>query len=137
VAILTGVGALRMVGGFARRGAAVMTTDTTALYLRVIDPAHRAPARRGMAALTQIAGGDMVTRFASGGAAVVAADTVTGHAAVIESRPGKGIGVVAILAGVRALRVVGGFARCRAAVMATDTAALHLGMIHLNRGRPA
>ena len=60
----------------------------------------------------------------------MAAGTTSGYAAVIESGPCETIGVMAVVAGITALDMVSGFARCRIAVMATDTTALNFGMIH-------
>ena len=90
-----------------------------------------------MARLAEIAAGNMIARFAGGGSAVMTADTTAGHAAVIEGRVRKTVGVVAVITGITALDMVRWFTRCGAAVMTADTAALNLGMVHTANRCPA
>jgi len=83
-----------------------------------------------VAGLTGIAAGDMVAWFTGCLAAVVTAHTVAGDAAVIEGGTGEAVGVVAIITGIGTLRVIGRFTRRHAAIVATDTTALYLGMVN-------
>ena len=90
-----------------------------------------------MAGLTGVGGGNVIARFAGGGSAVMTADTTAGHAAVIEGRVRKTVGVVAVITGITALDMVRRFTRCGAAVMTTDTAALNFGMVNTVNRCPA
>ena len=106
VAILTGIAALDMVGGFTRCSGAVVAADATALNFGVIHLTDRVPVTRCMAGFTDITGVDVVGGFTRCIGAVMATDAVTGDAAVIKSRTREGAGIVAVLTGITALDMV-------------------------------
>ena len=113
--ILTGIAALDMVGRFTRRGGAVVTADTGALNLIVINLCDGRPIARYMAGFTDVAGGDVIAIFTRCRAAIMTGDTVTGDATVIKDRIGPAVYIVAILTGITAWNMVGRFAGgCRA-----------------------
>ena len=129
--ILTGIAALDMVGRFTRRGGAVVTADTGALNLIVINLCDGRPIARYMAGFTDVAGGDVIAIFTRCRAAIMTGDTVAGDATMIEGGIGKIGGVVAVLTGIAALDMIGRFTRCGGAVVTADATALNFGVIHL------
>ena len=109
VAILASIAALDMIRCFARCRVAVVTADTGALNLIVVNLCDRRPVTRYVAGFTDITGGDVVAAFTRCGAAIVAGDTVTGDAAMIKDRIGPAVYIVAILTGITAWNMIGRF----------------------------
>ncbi len=115
VTVLTGITALDMIGRFARCCGAVMTADTGALNLIVINLCDGRPIARYMAGFTDITGGDVVAIFTRCRAAIMTGNTITGNAAVIKDRIGPAVYIVTILTSITARNMVGWFAGgCRA-----------------------
>jgi len=137
VAVITGIAALYMVGWFTQCHATVMAVDTAALNLGMVDPNNRFPAAWGMAGFTEVGAGDVVAWLAGGLTAVMTADAAAGDTAVIKDRISKAVGIVAIVAGITALDMVGRLAGCCITVMAADTATLNFSMIHPDNRCPA
>jgi len=129
VAIFTAIGTRWVVGRFTQGDGTVMTADTGALYLGVIDSGYRRPPTWCMAGFAGVGAGNVITGFPGGLTSVMAADAVTGNTAVVEGRAGEAVGVVAILTVVRTLRVISCFTQRDGAVMAANAGTLHLSMV--------
>ena len=82
-----------------------------------------------MAVLTTVKRLHMGGRLTGSRRAIVATGAIAGHSAVVKDRPGKTIGVVAIVAGIATGDMIGRLARGHGAIVATRAGALHRGMI--------
>lgn len=107
VAIGTIVAALNMIGIFACRDSAIMTTDTTALHIGMIDLGCRLPGSDAVATLADLGRLDMLSMLTRRRGAVMATGTVTHHAGVIVGTGSPGNRIVALLTGPTICRYVG------------------------------
>ncbi len=84
MAVLAGIAAGDMVGGFTGRGSAVMAGHTGPEHGGVIDLGHRQPGGGAMAILTEVGAVEMLGVLAGGGGAVVAGHTTAADTGMVE-----------------------------------------------------
>jgi len=136
VAIGTGITTCNVVSRFPRGHTAVMTAETATLHLCMIDPGRRVEKVCAVAGLAGIGRIDMAGGLAGRRGTVVTGDTISGHTTVIEHRPGKARGAVAVATGIVTGDVVGCLARRRGAVVTAETGAQDIGVINPGHRSP-
>ena len=122
VTIITGVATGNMVCRLADSRRPIMTAETRANHICMIDPDNRNPAGIAVTVLAQVIGLDMLGILAGSGGAVMAAGTVAGIG-VIEVGRRPCAGTMAVIAGIDAGKVLSMLAGCRGAVVTGEAAA--------------
>lgn len=92
---------------------------------------HAGPRTGDVAGLARSGGGDVRRRLARGGAAVMTTDTIAADTGMIEAGRCPGTSGMTGIAGRRSIYMVGRFAHCRVAVMATRAAPAHTTVIKM------
>ena len=104
---IAGIAAGNVIGGFTRRAGAVMATGTGAELSTMDDACEPRPTARTVTALAAAAALNVPGRLAGRGTAVMATRAITTDIGMIELRRGPAAGVVASLAGIAALNMIG------------------------------
>jgi len=128
-----------MVGALAGRNRTIVTTDTRANDFVMVHciTRHGLPGcwARLMTRITGITGINMVGALARGDDTIMATNTGTDDLRMINGsavyrRPGRRTGLVACVAGIGGIDMIGALAGCRNTIVTTNAGAVHLRVIN-------
>lgn len=128
--IVTDVATGDMVGRLAGCNRAVVTTETGAQHVGMIDTHYRRPGRGEMAILAYSVGLDVRGVLAGCGTAVVTRRAVAGHRRMIEYGRYPGSSRMTIITGITAGNMICHFPLCYRSVVATEAGAKYISMIN-------